>query len=808
MRFPKATAAAPRLILAVWLVSRVALSSTLPTYVALRVSAAPVLDGSLGDPVWVDAPVATGLVVNRSREAAEYRADFRLVYDDEALYAAVTAYEPDLEHLSTGYPGSGESVWWDDCVEIFLDPQARRVRYYQYIFNAAGSYDSGYTGDFSAYVPCEAAAGRTDDAWILEVRMPFSVFGQAPHLGEGWGFNVTRARNPKAPGEEREQSLWSPTDGMHGMPGRFGTIVFGSAPGTETPRSEPDTAVLERILERIAWEEQGRWIWSDDDLGFEARNLRAQRLIALYSVLGRFPDRKLFAFLRPAIRDEHILPWTVPALNEIDREVRLTACRGEFESATIGVFAAADLRNVRLELSDLVTEDGEVLPASVADPYHVKYWYQAGCGSVTRGRTTLLAELLVRDPDILSIDPKERANVLQFDPIPDDAGTLQPIDIPAWESRQVWITFRIPNDAKAGLYRSEARIVADGAAPVGVPISVRVPSWDLERNPVLHGLYYGHRLPELATEEGEDRFFAMIEAELRDQAEHGCNVVATYIGPSPLPSDPSPYASFQRIHEIQRRYDPAIDTPFICIVTQIGWQKDEKLQALTEQARKHEAWARANGRDGFFFHGMDEASGPALVRERPSFEAVRRGGAGVFVACKPSFFDGMGDLLNFANVTGRLVPALANKVHALGNRITSYGNPQVGVEMPEVYRRNYGLALRAAGYDGSINCTYRTVDNRKCWDDFHEDRYRGHNFAYPGVDGPIDTIQFEGWREGIDDIRYAATLERAIREAANCGRDVDDSRRFLDAITGYEADLDAVRAEIIRRIESLESATP
>jgi hypothetical protein len=94
------------------------------------------------------------------------------------------------------------------------------------------------------------------------------------------------------------------------------------------------------------------------------------------------------------------------------------------------------------------------------------------------------------------------------------------------------------------------------------------------------------------------------------------------------------------------------------------------------------------------------------------------------------------------------------------------------VERPAVYRRNYGLALWAAGYDGAIDYEYRTMDDASSWDDFNHDHYRDHNFAYPAVGKPIDTIQFEGWREGVDDVRYATTLLQAIKRSA-CRPHVD-----------------------------------
>lgn len=170
----------------------------------------------------------------------------------------------------------------------------------------------------------------------------------------------------------------------------------------------------------------------------------------------------------------------------------------------------------------------------------------------------------------------------------------------------------------------------------------------------------------------------------------------------------------------------------------------------------------------------------------------------------------MGDILDYPVVSGTLIPSLAKQVHGKGYKILSYGNPQAGVERPEVYRRNYGLALRAAGYDGAIDYEYRTIDDKAAWDDFDQSHYRDHNFAYPAVGKPIDTIQFEGWREAVDDLRYAATLEGATLGASNqqgTSLSVDEHRKWLGALIGKE-DLDAVRAEMIRRIDLLLSEPP
>ena len=97
--------------------------------------------------------------------------------------------------------------------------------------------------------------------------------------------------------------------------------------------------------------------------------------------------------------------------------------------------------------------------------------------------------------------------------------------------------------------------------------------------------------------------------------------------------------------------------------------------------------------------------------------------------------------------------------HSSGKRLFSYGNPQSGVENPDIYRKNYGVALWNAGYDGAMDFAYQ-YPYGDIWNDYDSQstHYRDHVFAYPTSNGVIDTIQWEGWREGVDDTRYVASL--------------------------------------------------
>ena len=81
----------------------------------------------------------------------------------------------------------------------------------------------------------------------------------------------------------------------------------------------------------------------------------------------------------------------------------------------------------------------------------------------------------------------------------------------------------------------------------------------------------------------------------------------------------------------------------------------------------------------------------------------------------------------------------------------------------------------------------------------------GNSFVLRGPRGPLDTLSWEGYREGYDDARYLATLQNAITQCRTTGR-------RLGLITGVETwldnlptdiDLDSWRREMAIRTEKL-----
>jgi hypothetical protein len=44
------------------------------------------------------------------------------------------------------------------------------------------------------------------------------------------------------------------------------------------------------------------------------------------------------------------------------------------------------------------------------------------------------------------------------------------------------------------------------------------------------------------------------------------------------------------------------------------------------------------------------------------------------------------------------------------------------------------------------------------WNDFDHPEFRDHVFAYPTTNGLVSTVQWEGFRSAVDDVRYLSTL--------------------------------------------------
>ncbi len=523
----------------------------------------------------------------------------------------------------------------------------------------------------------------------------------------------------------------------------------------------------------------------------------------------------LTALAVPAMSNARILPTEAVIPGEPGKPVAVAGCPGEYESGSFVLLPLADVTGVLVEPTEL-TGDAGAIPASAVDVKYVKVWYQAGRSIHDLRNKQLVPELLLNDPALVRVDFDTEENYLRStaadgaesymlasDPDvatnelagvrPIDAETLQPIDLPTLQLQQYWVTVHLPEDAAPGAYAGALVVSSDGNPDVRVPLQVSVHPFELADAPLTYSVYYRAKLhesgePTITSEQRSDEQYL---AEMRDCQAHGVLHPTLYQGydevllPKALELRAEAGLATDRLFSLGLGTGAAQDQAGIDVL--VGRLRDEWLPM-----------AERFGYDELYIYGIDEAKGERLAAQRAAWKAVQEEGAFTFVACYYGTFEAMGDLLDVAVLARKPDPDEAAKFHGVGSEAFTYAFPQVGPEEPETFRRNYGLVLWQAGYDGAMDYAYQHGFGH-VWNDFDSNRYRDHNFTYPTVNGIVDTVQWEGFREAVDDTRYMATLLAAI-EGCDDAQVKAEAQAWVDALDP-QRDLDEVRAEMVGLIQ-------
>lgn len=564
---------------------------------------------------------------------------------------------------------------------------------------------------------------------------------------------------------------------------------------------------------------------------------------------GKIQGRDAYVFVKQPISNNRIKPDAVFISDETIKKIKVRACPGEYEAASLIIHAARDLNNLLLTPTDLKNAyGGKIISRNNMDIGIVKWWYQAGDGVIKcTGGKYFIPELILHDDSLVKVDETTGDNFVRLaypdgdkyvrisidGPLPGigslpnlstfpvkDELHLMPADISKGRNKQYWLTIKVPQDAAAGTYKGKIALTAGGKAisPSAIDIEVEVLPIKLAEPYYTSSIYYrGYLGKNGGTISSEEKNRQQLEAELRNMYQHGVTNPTCY---QPLDNKallgeylsirqkigmkgPLYYLGFIRDRSIK----PAFST---------GSQQNKNAQQiLAKRTKELSDFARAYGISDMYIYGVDEAVGSRLANQREGWQTIHDAGAKIFVAgTRNENISRMGDMQDLLVCFGGLDSKEARAWHDKGHKIWSYANPQGGIEEPETYRRNYGLLLWQNDYDGACTYAYQNgSDSTMTWNDFDASYYgwRHHNMTYPTVDGVIDTIQWEGYREGVDDIRYLTTLINAV-ESAKTSKDgskvkaAQEAEKYLAELKSADLstrDLSTVRSEIIRRILSL-----
>ncbi|MEA3402420.1 MAG: carbohydrate-binding family 9-like protein [Armatimonadota bacterium] len=179
---------------------------------------------------WQEAP-ATEVFGRSTGQKAPVDTVARALWDDDALYVLFECSEPKMELLEASDRPRDGGVFFDDCVELFVDADRDQGRYRHFVVNAVGSiYDEWRVANRPKTTEqvawdsgIEARADTGEDRWTVALRIPLQDLARPPKSGAQWGMNFCRHRTCSG-----GNLSWSPTGMSFHAPSRFGVVTFVS----------------------------------------------------------------------------------------------------------------------------------------------------------------------------------------------------------------------------------------------------------------------------------------------------------------------------------------------------------------------------------------------------------------------------------------------------------------------------------------------------------------------------------------------------------------------------------------------------
>ncbi len=505
--------------------------------------------------------------------------------------------------------------------------------------------------------------------------------------------------------------------------------------------------------------------------------------------------------------------------------IKLHACRDQYQSASFVIRAEQNLTNF-LALPGNLSDGLHAIPASAVDIRVVKCWYQSGPREeITREQGRYFTpELLLKDDGLVRVNVITQQNYLRIEGgdelcisgetqnspeliRPSDAQILQPVSIPANTNKQFWVTLHVPHDAMAGTYKGKIFLTSETSPPACIDLELLVHPFPLEQPSIIYGMFYSGEInskyPNGTIGDGW-KSPVQYSAELANMLQHGIRYpgLSHYVG--------DPHCSLDANLDIR----DILHFPKDCLFYAEGMGaipliSPAQLDGWRRKVREIKAASKKHGYAKVYCFGVDEGEDEILKQEIPAFRITHQDGCFVFITTNINHhpFELVGNYVDVAAYAWKLNTAEAAKWHSVGAKIFSYANPQTASEDPYIHRRNYGWLLFKNNYNGTLIYAYQGNHGQHIWNDFAGvsvgKGYRGHNLTYPTTNGVIDTVQYEGLREGINDMRYLATLQKAIK-------DYKESKPVLAAKAetwindvNPDDDLDALRLKMVDWINML-----
>ncbi|MAE66498.1 MAG: hypothetical protein CMJ18_19695 [Phycisphaeraceae bacterium] len=491
----------------------------------------------------------------------------------------------------------------------------------------------------------------------------------------------------------------------------------------------------------------------------------------------------------------NVWPNTVPRRADFDRVLETFASPDEYEPLTFTVMPLRDFATAEIIVSDLVSENDDVIPSSDVERRFVQYkWVKPGYG--------MFGEYY-RAPDVLP----------RFE---------RPQPLTAGENFRAWMTVRVGPFAASGTYRGRVELRLDGQAATELPLVLRVLPIKLQKDPsIIYSTYYRYRdfFVRDAPDDFSRRWWARkIENDMASMAAHGyASFLNSIDSKSVRKAGDTWIANFDTLQarlDLARRHGLDTEKPVVVQFTNplrdlyehhmdgkqipshikgIQMPPPAFFEDVTGMVTAFEAERRLRGLPELLYYPIDEPTRSTPVSMDfmvALFKAIRKvPDVRIYVTADPAeeAFAPMKPYADFwCNFWPSLSPDEVEVDRKRGvvqwlypNHVSGGDNDHTPVAGARI---TYGFWLWRGGYRGLMPWTFEACsgDPENYLDTTLMD-FGNHTDDDASV---LPVTLYEGVREGIDDGRYVYTLQRWIDKARALGHG--------DAADRAESDLEAI----------------
>lgn len=515
-----------------------------------------------------------------------------------------------------------------------------------------------------------------------------------------------------------------------------------------------------------------------------------------------------------------VLP-DVPLTDGPHREtVKFAVAGGEVEAGQIVIAAGTEpLRDVEFSVSELKGPDGVVLPESAV--------------------TLSVMGYVLTKVDERIVFPYERTGWFP-DPI---LPFVERFDVEAGKVQSLWLSVTCPAGQSAGVYRGRVTVSPANAAEQTIPVEVRVFGFDIpkERSFPFMIATFENELERLHGDAwNQDMYWRYVDF----LQAHRVNMNNAY-----RQNEEPPTVEF-----VKRLVASGLDSWCLRYIRQpktadsdsgeeIAGYDEYVTRGIEEAKAAYEVFKKAGAADLCYIYMFDEVREDLFDTLMDVAKRVREALPGVRTltsARDPNYGteNGLSEVIDvwitpiFAFDSEEYIPKI-KAARANGNRVTWYTTFWPGYPYPDFQVEHDAVGIRLLlgamtqkykpdgfGYWASDwwfgNDSPITKGPYTDWNPFTGVSNGDGSIICPGPDGPLTTIRFENFRDGIEDYEYYVLLEKAIAAARERG--VPDARlesaealltvpeKLVKALNDYSRDvrlLEGHRLQIAEAIEGL-----